>query len=150
MVLPIGMLTGVLTAYEREEFNMKSLTTNVTLFRNGHMLIQTNSSCWHWGEGLRGRVFVVCIDDQGRAIWVTEEFACTTCGSRFDITAGSKHQNVFQTVLPEVIAKYTQSLDIAQYNGASPTDWRERLRQQIKDTTDLVDEVKTVVAESLA
>lgn len=139
-----SLTTDLIKYAERETVGRrKVMETTATLFRNGLLVMETLSECNHWCEGLRGRVFAICIDTQGRAIWVTKEYKCTTRGSIFDPTCPSQGKDVFQENIPEIIAQQTNALDIVQDDGPL-TNWREQLKRQIKDTREVLDEVRKV------
>ncbi|WP_155523998.1 hypothetical protein [Nodosilinea nodulosa] len=131
------LASDVVKHKERETVgNRKVMETSATLYRNGFMVIETLTDCNNWTEGLKGRVFVVCIDSLGRAIWVTKEYKCTTRGSKFDVTCPRKGKDNFQETVPEVVAQMTSSLDIVQDDGPI-NNWREQLRRQMNDLVDV-------------
>jgi hypothetical protein len=124
----------------------KRMVTRATLYRNGLLNVNTFSESYHPTEGLTGRVLIICVDDDARAIWVSEEFRCTTRGGRLDFTTPSKGTNNFVQNLPEPVGRYTSTLDI--YHSTGPlTDWRARVIQAIKNTADIAREVKNVYDE---
>jgi hypothetical protein len=92
----------------------RSMTTEAKLYRDGLLVVETETESTHLTRGLRGRVFLVMVNDQGEAIAITEQFGCTTRGSTTDITTPHRGKDLFKTKIPDAVAKQTASIDIYQ------------------------------------
>ncbi len=124
--------------------NRKTMSTEAILYRNGLLNVNTFSQSTHPTEGLRGRVLVVCVDAHGRAIWVSQEFACQTCGGTLDFFTPSRRRDNFSQAFPEAVGIHTQSLDI--YHSSGPLgDSRAALISAIKTARDIAQEIKDII-----
>jgi hypothetical protein len=129
---------------EREEVaSERYMQTKATLNVNG--LLTVESTTWNEvfaGFALRGRVLVVVEDAHNRAIWVSEEFACTT-RCPFVELCDKSGKEVFQQQFPDhpqlgpIVGKYAAKLAIYQSNGTSDLTFRDRWVGAIKDATDI-------------
>ena len=133
--------------------NKKTMNTDVTLYRNGRMVISTYSRSRHLTEGLRGRLYVVCVDGKGNAIWATEPDKCTTRGSKGDLFTESAGSNTFDHDIPAAVAKATDKIDI--YHSTDDLDGAyqkmvENIIKTVKDSKDIVVEVRDAVLEVLS
>ncbi|MFN8483754.1 MAG: tectonin domain-containing protein [Anaerolineae bacterium] len=127
--------------------NHKQLTTFATIYTNGLLALSTISACQHLSEGLRGRVFVVCVDSLGQACWVSQKFACTTAGSVLDLTTPSVQTDTFSQQFPDAVGKYTVRLDIYHSDGdiVPWTQMRDNLVEGVKTATTIAKEIIEVV-----
>jgi hypothetical protein len=137
--------------------NDKYIEAESVLYTNGLFVTSVRSRSKHWTEGLRGRVFCVLADTQGRALWVSKFNVCKTCGGRSDLTTPSAQSDVFQETIPEAVAQVISSIDVFEFNDAGQ-DWRQQLAQNIKKNVEMAEgiynslppEVKTAILVSLA
>jgi hypothetical protein len=120
--------------------NSKWIKTDATLYSNGKLMISCYTRCHHLTEGLHGRVYVVCVDAKGNAIWVTELDKCTTRGSIGDPFTPSAGTNNFNHDVPPAVAKATKTLDI--YQGTKDLNKAyekmiENIKKFLKDVKDI-------------
>lgn len=97
----------------------KSMYTYASLDRNGLLHVHSKCHSWHLTEGLRGRIRVTCLDYHRNAIWLSDELACKTCGSKGDLFTPSETITDFDLSLPELIGVYTGYLQVAQGDGTT-------------------------------
>lgn len=84
------------------------MKSDVTLYKNGKMVIETKSWSRKNFQGLKGQsVFVVCVDDKGNTLWASKAFRCTTVGGTKDLGTASEHKDVNNEECPEAIGKHT-------------------------------------------
>jgi hypothetical protein len=102
---------------EEEVGNQKRMRTSATLYRSGGLAVSAYTESRHPTEGLRGRLFIVAVDDRGRSHWVSEEFVCTTRGSTFDFFTPSRGTDAFYQNFPEPVGRLSQRLDIFHSTG---------------------------------
>lgn len=122
-------------AHERETVgHRKEMSTNATLFRDGLTVVETYTKNKSWNRGLRGHVFVIMVDSQGRAVWATKEFKCTTRCSRTDPSCPSRGDDTFRVNIPEKIAAVVTSLDIVQDDRRSENSILDNLKRILKGT----------------
>lgn len=122
------------------------MVTDALLYRNGILTVQTASSSGHWTEALRGHVFVIVVDDQSRAIWVSKDFRCTTRCSRADLTCTSGGMDTFTENLPEIVGRLAQRLDVYQYEeGGGGDHYRRNLINGIHNLQDVAQELKDAI-----
>jgi len=133
-----------LTEGPEEVGNRKSMTTKAILYRNGLLTCETFSRSRHLTEGLRGRVLVVCIDDQGRGHWVSDEMACITVGGQLDPTTPSARTDSFTEQLPEPVGRLTARIDIMQASGPLG-DSKKSLMNAIQTGKDVYEELKPLL-----
>ncbi|TDG28115.1 hypothetical protein E2C05_21280 [Paracraurococcus ruber] len=126
---------------QEEVGSNKTMRTRAVLYRNGHMDIDVYTESRHLTEGLRGHLYITCIDDQGRAHWVTDEFVCTTRGSVPDLFTPSKGTNAFSVNLPEPVGRLTARLEIHHSTGPLG-DALAGVKNFIAGTKDVYDEIK--------
>lgn len=117
----------------------KWMQTTATQYRDGRLLISTFTQNDNWTGALRGRVLVVVVDAQGRAICVSEDHACTTRCAVPDFSCASYGTNLFTNTFPEPIGRYAHRLDIYQAETASFVDLRQKTIDAIKALKDIVD-----------
>jgi hypothetical protein len=123
----------------------KKMRTTATLYRDGRLVASTYTQNDNWTGGLRGRVLIVFMDTAGQAIYVSQDFACTTRCSVPDFSCASRGTNLFTEQFPAVIGRYTQRLDIYQSDAASFADLRQRFIDGIKALKDIAVEVKNAI-----
>jgi hypothetical protein len=84
------------------------------LYRNGLLSGSTYTRTVWAFVGLRGQVFVTCVDAGGRAVWVSQvKTMPTRCGT-WDPTCGSNGTTPWDETFPEEIAQVTVRVDIRQ------------------------------------
>lgn len=139
--VPPAPTEPIKSARSGEVGRKKSMASNATLYRNGKLVVETSSRSQHITEGLKGRVFVVCVDGNGNAIWVSQVFTCKQCGSTSDGLTPSQRTESFLAEFPEVIGRHTSSLDIFHDSG-DVKDARDRWVENIKKGTDVAKEIR--------
>jgi hypothetical protein len=129
------------TSREEEVGNDKRMRTNAILYRDGRLGVSAYTESQHPTEGLRGRLFIVAVDDRGRSHYVSEEFVCTTRGSTFDFFTPSRGTDAFFQNFPEPVGRLSQRLDI--YHGTGPLgDPLAGVKNFLKGAQDVYDEIK--------
>ena len=123
----------------------KRMTTDATLYRDGTLVCSIYTENNNWTGGLRGHVLVVIYDDARRAIWVSQDHTCITRCSVPDFSCASRGRETSYEKYPDVVGKYADGLDIHQSDGASFVDLRSRIIDGIKETADIVQDIKDVL-----
>lgn len=119
----------------------KTIKTHVTLYGNGLIVTESETASRHPTEGLRAELFVILVDSNGNAIWVTKAYKCTTRGSRYDAFTPSRGSDAFSENIPEEIAECTSSLDVVHYDD-SIADLRSKTIEALKKGTEVGQAVK--------
>jgi hypothetical protein len=83
---------------------------------------------------------VVAVDNQGRAIWVSQVFTSATLWGVTDVSCASRRRDTFSENFPEAVGHYTAHMTI--YHGDNYVDLRARLIAAIKATGDVAQEIK--------
>jgi hypothetical protein len=120
--------------------NQKKVNTDVVLYQNGTLIITSYTRSRHPTEGLRCRLFVVCVDGKGNAIWVTPPDKCTTRGGTLDLLTASAGVNVFDHDIPPAIAKSVRKIEVYHKSGELVDlyeRWRERVKKFLEDAKDI-------------
>jgi len=125
----------------------KHLTTNATLYRNGLLMLDSYGQNTNWVGGLRPRTMVVAVDDQGRAIWVSNIFASQTLCAVPDWSCASSRREMFSQQLPDAVGHYAADLQIYDGDAANFVDLRNRIIDGIKAAGDIAAEVKAVLGQ---
>jgi len=115
----------------------KLMQTTATQYRDGRLQISTFTQNDNWIGGLRGRVLVVVVDAQGRAICVSDDHACTTRCSVPDFSCASYGTDLFADTFPEPIGRYAARLDIYQAEVPSFVDLRQKTIDAIRAAKDI-------------
>lgn len=129
------------------------MKSDVTLYKNGKLVVETKSWSRKNFHGLKGQsVFIVCVDDKGNAIWASPAFRCTTVGGTKDPGTPSEHKDVHGEECPEAIGKHTKSIDI--YHSAGDISQNrnsqvEDIKEAVKAAGDIATEVKDAVEKFL-
>jgi hypothetical protein len=160
MFLTVLFATYTLSADEPVKASKKDtvkdhryMESAATLYKNGKLVLETKSWSRKSLHGLKGQsVFIVCVDDKGNAIWASKAFKCTTVGGTKDVGTSPEHKDVHGEVFPEVIGKYTKSMDIFHDAG----DISRNRQSQVDDIIEagkaggeIIKEIKDVIVESL-
>ena len=112
----------------------KTMTTKVTLHRDGKVVVKTSTSCHDMFHGLRGRVLIVLRDVNGDAIGVTDKMCCTTRGGLLDFLTPSFGDDTFFLEFPRDVASLAVGLDIWQADHASVGDVLSRILEKAQGT----------------
>jgi hypothetical protein len=120
----------------------KFMTTDATLYRNGLLKVNTYEENTSWIAGLRGLIFVVCVDAAGRAIWVSQVFQCPTRCSVPDVSCASNGGSNFLEQFPVAVGKYTSRLDINVADDPHFSNQRDAWINAIKAAGDVAQELK--------
>jgi hypothetical protein len=135
---------------DEEVGNKKWIVAKARLYRDGLLVTDTDCSSGHPTEGLRGQVLVVCVDDKGRAHWVSSVYQLPTVCSKLDFCP-SRRTQVFQERFPNnpdgsnPIGELTRELHIYASSGGLG-DFRRSIAEAIKFTTDMYEQVKPLLA----
>ena len=125
------------------------MKSDVTLYKNGQLVISTKSWSRKANGGLKNQsVFVVCVDDNGNAIRVSNAFRMTTVGGTRDRFTSSEHTDVNQENTPPAIGQHTKSIDIYHSAGDLSQNRKsqvESVKEAIRIATDIAQEVKNAV-----
>jgi hypothetical protein len=113
----------------------KTMTSDVTLYSNGELIVDTFCQNSNPTGGLRGQVLVVAVDDQNRAICVSQPFQCATCCGVFDLSCASNRRQTFTEQWPDVVGQYTVRLDVHQADQPNFVDLRNQI---VKDLCSVV------------
>jgi hypothetical protein len=124
----------------------KTMTTDVTLYANGLLMVDTFSQNKDWSSGLRPRVLVVVRDGKGRAIFMTDPIAFSTLCSVPDLTCASNRREQHTEQWPDVIAQYAGQLDVYQGDAANYVDLHNQLVTAAKTINDVADALKDAIA----
>lgn len=124
----------------------KIMETKATLYRNGHLMVDTHTRNDNWTGGLRGKVLVVAVDGQGRSIWVSKEFRCATRCSVPDVSCASQGRETFSDNFPAPVGEMTHRLNIYQADTPSYVNLRESLISAIKDTIAVINELNPIAS----
>jgi hypothetical protein len=139
--------TSEVTLFQKDEVGFaKFMETKATLYRNGHLVVNTYTRNDNWTGGLRGKVLVVAIDGQGRAIWISQEFRCATRCSVPDMSCASQGRETFVENFPAKVGEMAQRLHIYQADTPSYVDLRSELVEGIRRTISVITELKDLVA----
>lgn len=120
--------------------NRKIINTEYVLYTNGLLVTSVKSRCKHATEGLRGRVFTVLYDPQGRALWVSSFNSCKTCGSIGDFTTPSARSDVFQEQVPGIVADQISGIDVYEFDDRG-RDLRDQYVSNIKNAISTGEEI---------
>jgi hypothetical protein len=115
--------------------------TEAKLYGGGLLAVSTKTRNRNPGGGLRGRVAIVCYAENGQGVWVTDELQCTTRCSVPDITCASDGTDTFFRDYPAAVSNYTTQLDIYQYDDQDLRPWVERVKEDIKQGTEIAREL---------
>lgn len=127
--------------------NSKSMDTKVHMYADGKVQVTCKSRSQHNTQGLRGRILLIYVDGQGRAIWVSQVYSCTTRGSKFDPSTPNSGTDSFPDSVPAVVAAQVKRIDINNYEGKGPSrdEWVANVKKTVKDAGDISQEIKTEV-----
>jgi hypothetical protein len=125
----------------------KRMETTAILYRNGTLTVESYQKNDNWFGGLRGRILVVCIDDRGNNIWVSDVLNCPTRCSIPDVSCASYGTANFVNSFPEPVGQYTARLDILQADNPNYVDLRQQIIVAIKAIGEIVAEVKAVLGQ---
>ena len=135
--------TSEVTLFKKDEVGFgKFMETKATLYRNGHLVVNTYTRNDNWTGGLRGKVLVVAIDGQGRAIWISQELRCATRCSVPDVTCASQGRETFVENFPPKVGEMAHRLHIYQADTPSYVDLRANLVDGIRRTISVITELK--------
>lgn len=134
------------TAHVEDDIgNRKFMSTDATLYRNGYLTLSTYSQSRHPTEGLKGYVLVICIDVAGRAIWVSEQFECTTRCPTLDFCS-SAGTNTFSQSFPDAVGQLAKRLNIYHSDQGFGRS-RENFVKTIKTATDATGKIKEALGQ---
>ena len=152
--LPPPQNTKPVVAHKNQTLgNSKTIDTTATLYRSGQLVIESYTRSGHPTEGLHARLFLVCMDAQGHAIWVTNRDKCTTRGGTLDWTTESAGTNTFQHQVPPMVAALVTRIDIYQSTqdlGDTVAQWKHNIATAVKFYNELPPEVKVMIAAAFA
>ena len=120
----------------------KRMETTATLYRNGTLTVESYQKNDNWFGALRGRILVVCIDERGNNIWISDVLNCPTRCSIPDVSCASYGTTNFVNNFPEAVGKYTKRLDILQADNPNYVNLRNQFIDAIKAIGDIAAEVK--------
>jgi hypothetical protein len=119
------------------------ITSTVTLHTDGRLFVDAYLKNNARRHGMRARVAVACLDDRGRAHWVSSIYAFPTMCGTWDPTCPSEKQvEPKMEKLPDPVGELTRSLDVHRWDGESGVDWHTKLIRQIQDAQEVYDEIK--------
>ena len=130
----------------------KRIETTAELFGNDQMVVQARTINSSWVAGLRGRVLIVILDEQNRAIWVTDTIECRTRCSVPDPSCASEGLETFNLSFPAhpeagfVIRKYARTMRIFHSDGPDPVTFADQWKQNILIAQDIAREIKELAA----
>jgi hypothetical protein len=119
----------------------KRMDTTAVLYRNGTLTVQSYQKNDNWFGGLRGRILVVCIDEHGNSIWISDVLSCPTRCSIPDVGCASYGTSSFVNNFPEAVGKHTTRLDILQADNANYVELRNQFIDAIKALGSIAQEV---------
>lgn len=148
--LAAGQVTGSKRTTVKDHRYMES---HVTVYKNGEMVMSTNSWSKKHHGGLKGHsAFFVCVDNSGNAIWVSKPYKMTTIGGTWDPGTPSDHTDVDRETAPAAIGKYTSSVDI-YHDAGNISQSRDAqvaaVKKAVREAGNIAKEVKDAVATAL-
>jgi hypothetical protein len=141
--LPVPAQRLEIRASKKEDVGHgKRMETQATLFRDGRLAVDSYTANNSWIGGLRGHIVVLTIDAVGRAIWVSQDFACATRCSVPDVSCASYGRQSFFEQFPAVVGQYAERLEIYHADAPSFVDLRNALIDGIKAVGDVAQGLK--------
>jgi hypothetical protein len=123
----------------------KHVTSTATQYRNGLLMLDSYSKNDNWWYGMRPKTLVVAVDNQGRAIWVSNVFnSATLCGVA-DLSCASQRRETFSQQFPGAVGHHTAHLEIYHADNPNYVNLRNSIIDAIKATGDIAQEVKDVL-----
>jgi hypothetical protein len=123
----------------------KRMTTTATLYRNGRLTVDSEQRNDNLTGALRGRILVICSDDQARMIWISSVLNCPTRCSIPDVSCASYGRVSFQEDFPEAIGEYATTIDLLQADNPNYVDLRATFVETIKTAQDLAPAIMAVI-----
>src|SRR3954447_8506126 len=110
------------------------VTTTVTLHTDGTFFVDAYLENKARRHGMRPRVAVACLDDRGRAHWVSPIYAFPTMCGTWDPTCPSeKKVEPKMDKFPQPVGELTRTLEVHRWDGESNVDWHTKLIRQIQE-----------------
>jgi hypothetical protein len=120
----------------------KEMHTKASLASNALLTIETFSKSREKFQALRGHVIVVCYDVAGRAIWLSQDYQCTTRCGTWDACASSG-TDVWIEDFPDQVGNYTTHLDIV-HSDEGLGDARKTFITAINQSAEIAEEIKKI------
>lgn len=140
--------TNTLSQQKYEDIGGGWAGAEVTLYRNGILVINGKAVSNARNSATRARVFVVGVDQAGNALFAEGLDLPTACG-RWDPSCPSSTGDSKQLQINSLIAKYATGLDIYVEDRNRPNGWerwRSNIKQAYKTYDELPPEVKAAIA----
>jgi hypothetical protein len=124
----------------------KFMDTTARLYRNGCLVVSCRTENNNWADGLWGRILVVAVDGQGRAVWVSQVLECTTrCGVP-DFSCASFGTDTLEEKFPDVVGPMTDHIDVYQASRGNFVDLRKATIEAIKGVAEIAKTLGPVLA----
>jgi hypothetical protein len=123
----------------------KHVTSTATEYRNGLLMLDSYSKNDNWWYGMRPKTLVVAVDNQGRAIWVSNVFTSATLCGVADLSCASQRRETFSQQFPDPVGHYTAHLQIYHADNPNYVNLRNTIIDGIKATGDIAQEIKNVL-----
>jgi hypothetical protein len=123
----------------------KHVTSTATEYRNGLLVLDSYSKNDNWWYGMRPKTLVVAVDNQGRAIWVSQVFNSATLCGVVDPSCASQRRETFTQQFPDAVGHYTAHLEIYHADNPNYVNLRNSIIDAIKASRDIAQEVKDVL-----
>jgi hypothetical protein len=127
----------------------KTMTSDVTLYNNGELIISTLCQNGAYTSGLRGQVLIVAVDAQNQAICVSQVLQCATCCAVLDPSCASVRRQTFTEQWPDVVSQYTVRLDVYQADQPNFVNLRDTFVSNICSVIDQSPALKDYVKQYL-
>lgn len=107
-VLSDAQVTG---SFSREVAKGRRISGSAILYKNGLLDLKVSTKTSMAFYGMKGRVMVLFIDNQGRCIYMSDVFRCTTLCSTTDPKCKSSiNDEPFNQQLPQSVGENTASI----------------------------------------
>jgi hypothetical protein len=123
--------------------------SRATMYRNGLLVVDTELHNDAWFFGFKAEGFVVPVDNEGRAIWVSQLFQPATICGVTDPECASNLTHNYAEHLPAEVGAEVQGLDIYLANVPQFGDM-DLMRQQVIDAIKAAGEIAGAIMGIIA
>ena len=140
--LPTINTTPIVGNHSREVAPGRFVRVNSTLFRDGTLSLKVSTQTKMAFYGMKGTVMILCIDNQGRFIYMSEVFTCETLCSTSDPKCKStRNDEPFLQKLPQSVGENTSRFE---FHVGDKMNFHN-VRQTVKNTMNSYIEGKQIV-----
>ena len=127
----------------------RTMTTNVTLYRDGTLVLKNTSKSVHVTKGLRGHsLFAVIVGAGGRSLYLSRVFFPPTVAAQGDLFGDSEVIATFNDRIPEPVARAAVRVDVIHNSGGLNDAWAQlkgNIKMVLRDANEVAQEIKDVV-----